>query len=174
MPNSTVEPSSISAEMYSAIWRVVSVTAGGGTKTERIDGLSFLSMVLDADLRIVSANTAFYQLFKSIPTDTEPGCRVRGVSNLHPVGTCRMGPGPNAVVDDKLKVHGLEGLRVADASISRVWPNRLLIRIEERAPVATIDDAIAGDGDRAIVAVDSNAYESEALDFVRYDRGGHA
>jgi choline dehydrogenase len=28
-----------------------------------------------------------------------------------------MGPGPNAVVDDKLRVHGLEGLRVADASI---------------------------------------------------------
>jgi choline dehydrogenase len=35
----------------------------------------------------------------------------------HPIGTCRMGPGPNTVVDDRLKVHGLAGLRIADASI---------------------------------------------------------
>ena len=35
----------------------------------------------------------------------------------HPVGTCRMGHGPDAVVDPELKVHGLAGLRVCDASI---------------------------------------------------------
>lgn len=35
----------------------------------------------------------------------------------HPVGTCRMGIGPDAVVDPELRVHGLRGLRVADASI---------------------------------------------------------
>ncbi|CAN0489797.1 unnamed protein product, partial [Phaeothamnion confervicola] len=43
--------------------------------------------------------------------------RNRGVSNLHPVGTCRMGPGRDAVVDPRLRVHGIAGLRVADASI---------------------------------------------------------
>jgi choline dehydrogenase len=43
--------------------------------------------------------------------------RNRGVSNLHPVGTCRMGIGSDAVVDPRLKVHGMAGLRVADASI---------------------------------------------------------
>jgi choline dehydrogenase len=35
----------------------------------------------------------------------------------HPVGTCRMGVGPDAVVDPQLRVHGVEHLRVADASI---------------------------------------------------------
>jgi choline dehydrogenase-like flavoprotein len=35
----------------------------------------------------------------------------------HPVGTCRMGHGPDAVVGPDLRVHGIDGLRVADASI---------------------------------------------------------
>ena len=35
----------------------------------------------------------------------------------HPVGTCRMGSDEHAVVDDQLRVHGLDGLRIADGSI---------------------------------------------------------
>ena len=35
----------------------------------------------------------------------------------HPVGSCRMGNGPLDVVDAQLRVHGIEGLRVVDASI---------------------------------------------------------
>lgn len=38
-------------------------------------------------------------------------------SIYHPTGTCRMGTGPGAVVDDRLRVHGIAGLRVADCSI---------------------------------------------------------
>jgi choline dehydrogenase len=38
-------------------------------------------------------------------------------TTYHPVGTCKMGNDPMAVVDDQLRVHGMEGLRVADASI---------------------------------------------------------
>ncbi len=43
--------------------------------------------------------------------------RRRGVSNLHPVGSCGMGHGPMAVVDPRLRVHGIERLRVVDASV---------------------------------------------------------
>jgi choline dehydrogenase len=38
-------------------------------------------------------------------------------TGFHPTGTCKMGHDPMAVVDDKLRVHGVQGLRVADASI---------------------------------------------------------
>ena len=43
----------------------------------------------------------------------------RGTTTFHPAGTCRMGPrtDPVAVVDDQLRVHGLDGLRVIDASV---------------------------------------------------------
>ena len=40
-----------------------------------------------------------------------------GTTIFHPVGTCKMGPDELAVVDDRLSVHGISGLRVIDASI---------------------------------------------------------
>ena len=40
-----------------------------------------------------------------------------GTTIFHPAGTCRMGQGPQAVVDAQLRVHGIPGLRIADASI---------------------------------------------------------
>jgi choline dehydrogenase len=56
-----------------------------------------------------------------VQSDSEllEAAKQRGTTTFHPAGTCRMGPAtdPLAVVDDQLRVHGLEGLRVIDASI---------------------------------------------------------
>jgi len=50
--------------------------------------------------------------------DLEHDIRARGYSIYHPCGTCRMGPEiSSAVVNSRLKVHDVEGLRIADASI---------------------------------------------------------
>jgi choline dehydrogenase-like flavoprotein len=43
--------------------------------------------------------------------------RERADTIYHPVGSCRMGPGANDVVDAQLRVHGVQGLRVVDASV---------------------------------------------------------
>ena len=43
--------------------------------------------------------------------------RRRGGTVFHPTSTCRMGIDAMAVVDPELRVHGIEGLRVADASV---------------------------------------------------------
>lgn len=62
----------------------------------------------------------------SVQTDDEILTWIRNNSQTayHPIGTCRMGPaGSNTVVDDKLRVHGIEGLRVADASIFPTMPS---------------------------------------------------
>ena len=47
----------------------------------------------------------------------EQDIRNRADTQYHPVGSCRMGPDPMAVVDAQLRVHGVQGLRVVDASI---------------------------------------------------------
>lgn len=52
-----------------------------------------------------------------LDADIEQFVRDHADTVYHPVGSCRMGSGPMDVVDARLRVHGIEGLRVVDASI---------------------------------------------------------
>jgi choline dehydrogenase len=73
--------------------------------------------------------------------------RQTGVSNQHPTSSCAMGTGTNTVVDPRLRVHGIAGLRVADASIMPVAvggnTNAPTIMIGEKAAAMILEDTRA-------------------------------
>ncbi|MEL6958016.1 MAG: choline dehydrogenase [Pseudomonadota bacterium] len=71
--------------------------------------------------------------------------RQNSVSIYHPTGTCKMGNGPDAVVDARLRVHGVTGLRVADCAIMPEIvsgnTNAPAIMIGEKASDLLLEDA---------------------------------
>ena len=95
---------------------------------------NFMSAQLDRDVTLeamrITRRIMTAPAMQGIATDElAPGVNIQSDDELldwvkknaettyHPVGTCKMGSDRMAVVDDQLRVHGVEGLRVADASI---------------------------------------------------------
>ena len=95
---------------------------------------NYLSAAHDRRIAVLSVHQArrimtAKALERYAPTELLPGPEVQSDADLvtqvgniattifHPVGTCKMGQDPDAVVDADLRVHGLGGLRIVDASI---------------------------------------------------------
>jgi choline dehydrogenase len=85
----------------------------------------------------------------SVQTDAELEAAIRqhGGSNMHPVGSCRMGPTEDDVVDPRLRVHGIAALRIVDGSIMPTLPagntNAATIMIGEKGADMILQDAKA-------------------------------
>jgi choline dehydrogenase len=110
-----------------------------------------------AGLRAARALYATTPLAELVDAETLPGGALRSDSELdaairalggithHPVGTCAMGRGAAAVVDPRLRVHGIAGLRVADASVMPTIvggnTNAATLMIGEKAADLILEDA---------------------------------
>ncbi len=85
----------------------------------------------------------------SVQTDAEmlAFARARGTTVYHPTSTCRMGPDAGAVVDERLRVKGFDGLRVIDGSIMPTVvsgnTNAAVIMIAEKGAAMVLEDAKA-------------------------------
>jgi len=83
-----------------------------------VDGMRFTRRIMAARA-LMKYQPEEYRPGRSITNDNElaRAAGELGTTIFHPVGTCKMGPDPMAVVDAQLRVHGVERLRVIDASI---------------------------------------------------------
>jgi choline dehydrogenase-like flavoprotein len=115
-------------------------------RTANVEGLKILRKILHAPA-----------LSPFVVEEVDPGskvstdeellnyCRARGRPTYHPNLTCRMGSDPLAVVDQRLRVRGIDGLRVVDASIMPDLvsgnTNAAIIMIAEKASDMILEDA---------------------------------
>ena len=115
--------------------------AEGATLLRKLAAAPALAGVIDEEIAPGPAVATREQLVEDI--------RQRSSTVFHPVGTCRMGPDPRqAVVDPSLKVHGIQALRVVDASIFPALTsgntNAPVIMVAEKAADLILADARSG------------------------------
>lgn len=83
-----------------------------------VNGLRFTRKIMSAEaLQPFSPEELKPGANCTTQAELENAARDLGTTIFHPVGTCKMGSDPMAVVNDRLQVHGIENLRVIDASI---------------------------------------------------------
>jgi len=115
-------------------------------RTTNVEGLKILRKILHAPA-----------LAPYVVEEIDPGekvtsneallayCRARGTTIYHPTSTCRMGNDPLAVVDQRLRVRGIDGLRVVDTSVMPDLvsgnTNAPVIMIAEKASDLILQDA---------------------------------
>jgi choline dehydrogenase len=119
------------------------------TETDRatfIDGLRLLRKVLAAPaLKTYCVEEVYPGAGVTSDEDLLDFCRKTGSTVYHPTSTCRMGNDPLAVVDQRLRVRGIDGLRVVDASVMPDLmsgnTNAPTIMIAEKASDMILEDA---------------------------------
>ena len=120
--------------------------AGGEDLRRSIWSLRLAQRLADADA-FAEVNGGPYEPERVLESDAEIGPFLRAHSETlyHPVGTCRMGTDDGAVVDPALRVHGVAGLRVVDASVMPTIPrgntNAPTIMIAEKAADLILEGA---------------------------------
>jgi choline dehydrogenase len=128
VPNSLADDADIEGLLRGSLW------------LRRLAATPALAAVIDAELQPGPAVQSREQFIDDI--------RQRASTVFHPVGTCRMGPNAaQAVVDARLRVHGLASLRVIDASVFPVITsgntNAPTIMVAEKGADLVLEDARA-------------------------------
>ena len=119
------------------------------TETDRaafIDGIRILRKILAAPaLKAYCVDEVYPGAEVTSDEDVLDFCRKTGSTVYHPTSTCRMGNDPLAVVDQRLRVRGIDGLRVVDASVMPDLmsgnTNAPTIMIAEKASDMILEDA---------------------------------
>lgn len=82
-----------------------------------VKGVKMTQKIFDAPAFDPYRGKPLYAVDMTSDAAIEDAIRSRADTVYHPVGSCKMGTDPMAVVDPELRVHGIDGLRIADASI---------------------------------------------------------
>jgi choline dehydrogenase len=115
-------------------------------RTANVEGLKILRKILQAP---ALSSYVVEEVDPGIKVSTDEEllnfCRQRGSTVYHPTSTCRMGNDPLAVVDQRLRLRGIQGLRVVDASVMPDLvsgnTNAAVIMIAEKASDMILQDA---------------------------------